>query len=131
MCDRRDGADMRELQHPHHGPRAREGRDFLLLRALRREGRRHWTARPHRRGGMSLTSAGAAAVMLALIYGAAGVRPNHIPTSAARATSVRNPFTAIKSHAGMRDTSTRGGGTPGSRWRQTPEPNRTRWTRTT
>jgi hypothetical protein len=34
----------------------------------------------------------------------------------------RNPFTATKSQGGMRDTSMRGGGTPGSRWRQTAAP---------
>src|SRR6266487_6599572 len=47
------------------------------------------------------------------------LRPNHIPTSAASATSARKPFTATKTQGGIRDTSTRGGGTPGSRWRHT------------
>ena len=45
-----------------------------------------------------------------------------MPTSAASATSARNPFTATKTQGGMRDTSIRGGGTPGSRWRHTAAP---------
>jgi hypothetical protein len=45
-----------------------------------------------------------------------------MPTSAASATRARKPFTATKIQNGMRDTSTRGGGTPGSRWRHTAAP---------
>src|SRR6185436_7980166 len=57
MRDPRPGADLRKLRHPHRRSRPRKGRHLLLLRALRRGGRGHRIARPHRRGSLTATYA--------------------------------------------------------------------------